>query len=369
MSFKLIIRASFFTLLLTSVVLSGFGDKDCKSGYLLPIIKGMKYGYIDRTGKVVVKPQFDYAWDFHEGLGRFEINDKFGFVDTKGRIVIKPQFNMALNFSDGLAAVKIPDGNCGLCGEWVYVNKLGEVTIHTSPIAGKSSYVGEFSEGLASFYVEDKTKDIMSVLPYGYINKTGKVAIAANFGDAREFHDGLAVVAKNFAGSQLYGYINNNGDYIVPPKLYSACDFSEGLAFVLKDGKLGFIDTSGKMVVEIDPSAGISSNDLWNFSDGYALIRTKNKYGYINKSGQIAITPEFEWAWHFSEGLAPASVKGKIGYMNKKGQFVIPPQFEKVEYDGFLNGIAKVYVSYKLNYPFKIGYIDTKGKYIWKPTI
>ena len=70
-----------------------------------------------------------------------------------------------------------------------------------------------------------------------------------------------------------------------------------------------------------------------------------------------------------SEGLAVARLGAKIGYINKEGKFAVPLQFEAEEYDSFSDGIARVLVKYKINYPFKIGYIDTKGRFIWKPTI
>lgn len=67
--------------------------------------------------------------------------------------------------------------------------------------------------------------------------------------------------------------------------------------------------------------------------------------------------------------MAPAELNGKYGFIDKQGKFVISPRFEKVDYDGFICGVAQVLESYRVNYPYKIGYIDTKGNYIWKPTL
>ncbi len=43
------------------------GGKKDSSG-LFPISQNDKYGYIDRTGKITIKPQFDWAGAFSEGL-------------------------------------------------------------------------------------------------------------------------------------------------------------------------------------------------------------------------------------------------------------------------------------------------------------
>lgn len=42
------------------------------------------------------------------GLFRVIQNDKVGFIDKTGKIVINPQFYKAFNFQEGLAGVDIP---------------------------------------------------------------------------------------------------------------------------------------------------------------------------------------------------------------------------------------------------------------------
>lgn len=37
---------------------------------LFPVEQSGKFGYIDKTGNIIIKPQFDSAWDFSEGLAR-----------------------------------------------------------------------------------------------------------------------------------------------------------------------------------------------------------------------------------------------------------------------------------------------------------
>ena len=49
-----------------------------------------KYGYIDKSGKVVIEPQFDYVRDFSEGLAVVEKDGKWGVIDKNGKVVIEP---------------------------------------------------------------------------------------------------------------------------------------------------------------------------------------------------------------------------------------------------------------------------------------
>ena len=47
-------------------------------------------GDIDRTGKIVVNPQFDEAWDFVNGLAKVRMAGGFGCIDKTGRHVYNP---------------------------------------------------------------------------------------------------------------------------------------------------------------------------------------------------------------------------------------------------------------------------------------
>ena len=57
---------------------------------LFPINQHDKWGYIDRTGKIIVPPQYAAAGEFHQGRGSVKVGDKFGFIDATGQMVIPP---------------------------------------------------------------------------------------------------------------------------------------------------------------------------------------------------------------------------------------------------------------------------------------
>lgn len=83
------------------------------------------YYLFDSKGNKVVKTKFDDARLFaDDGYAAVCVDGKWGFVDKDGKQMIKPQFNEAHSFSNGLAAVRFTNG-------WGYVDEKGNKVIAT----------------------------------------------------------------------------------------------------------------------------------------------------------------------------------------------------------------------------------------------
>ena len=290
-----------------------------------------KFGYIDKTGKIAIHPQFDNANNFSEGLAVIKQNSKFGYIDKRGNFVILPQFDYADNFSEGLA--KISSNS-----KYGYVNQNGNVVILPQ---FEEAY--DFSEGLAIVKQNGST---------GYIDQKGKIVIKPQFDDAYDFSEGLAVIKQN----NKYGYIDKRGKIVIKPQFDDACDFSEGLAAIRQNGKYGYIDKRGYVVIQ--PQFYYADN----FSNGLARIRQQQfgNYGYIDKNGKIVVHPQFEDAYDFSEGLAVIKRNGKYGYIDKGGKVIVQPQFDDA-YD-FSEDLAIVKRNGEQRYIDKNGKITTMFK-------
>ncbi len=72
---------------------------------LAPVRIGRTWGFVDKSGTLVIPPKFDDAQAFHEGLAKIGVKGLYGYADKAGAIVIPPQFKEADSFSDGLAPV------------------------------------------------------------------------------------------------------------------------------------------------------------------------------------------------------------------------------------------------------------------------
>jgi hypothetical protein len=160
---------------------------------LIPIRQNEKWGYADKNGNIVINPQFERASSFYEGKASFSNGKKYGFIDTKGNYIINPQFDNAYNFSDGLAIVK--QGN-----KWGYVTGDGKIEINP-----QFDEALPFNSGMAA--VEQGGS-------WGFIDKTGKIAINPQFDAVSRFNGNIALVKS----SKQWGVIDKNGKYVVNPQ-------------------------------------------------------------------------------------------------------------------------------------------------------
>jgi hypothetical protein len=51
---------------------------------------GNRFGYIDKTGKFAINPQFDRAGDFEQGLAPVWVGGRQGYIDKNGKYVWSP---------------------------------------------------------------------------------------------------------------------------------------------------------------------------------------------------------------------------------------------------------------------------------------
>ena len=58
------------------------------SAGLAAVSLGGRYGYIDKSGKIVINPQFEQASNFYEGLASVRMGNRWGYVDKNGKIVM-----------------------------------------------------------------------------------------------------------------------------------------------------------------------------------------------------------------------------------------------------------------------------------------
>jgi len=119
---------------------------------LAEVRRESRYGFVDKTGKEVVKPKYDYAGDFHNGFADVRLGRKWGFVDKQGKEVVKPKYYYVGHFIEGLAAVKL--------NKWGFIDQQDNIVI---PL--KYDDVGNFHDGLAVVELGDKK---------GWVTREGK---------------------------------------------------------------------------------------------------------------------------------------------------------------------------------------------------
>lgn len=335
-----------------------------------------KWGFIDKTGKMVIHPQFDGAGNFSEGLAAVKVDNKWGFVNDKGKLIIAAQFaNEVDDFSEGLATIEIDSDNGKLDG---YINKEGKIQIHP-----QFSNAHSFHEGLAAVCVGTK---------WGFCDIAGKIVIAPQYNYALSFSEGLAAVSTGgtldedgLLVGEKWGYIDKTGkmvipaifdDYVADIDSLSPINFTNGIAAARSGDKWGFIDKTGKFIIPAQ------FDIVHRFSDDIACVELRSirpttvnqipvnmiviSQGYIERTGKYVITPKEDLcsSREYSEGLVPAlSTEGDTeylyGYLDKTSKFIIPAQYKSAK--PFSDGLAAVRMEKKW------GFIDKTGKMVIQP--
>ena len=52
-----------------------------------------KYGFINGSGKVVIKPQYDKVGFFEDDIVYVKKNKKAGYLDKKGKVIMELNYN------------------------------------------------------------------------------------------------------------------------------------------------------------------------------------------------------------------------------------------------------------------------------------
>lgn len=367
---------------------------------LFPILKNGKWGYMNRSGHLVIDPQFERAISFAEGLAPVKKNGKWGYIDPNGTIVIQPQYAAVLPFSEGIALVSFDDwatnepykmfylsrddmhGGNTAAGGWAgmmkdapsleddgfnaggreeglrfaYIDKQGHVIFSSA-----MDYAFSFHDGLASVSIHKRVS---------FLNSSGTIVLQTSFNLAGSFSEGLAKVSeqKTDRWGQIYslwGYVDKSGHTVIAPQFISASNFSEGLAGVVVDnqdvrdamhqrrlatqGQTGIIDLGPvpiQYIQYIDHSGNLAfhtnSFQASPFHEGLACLQAANIFVDLNGKQVVGCGKSKTCIGSFSGGLALflEPVSRKAGFINKSGDVAIPPKFDDVE--SFHNGLALV---------------------------
>lgn len=257
------------------------------------------------------------------GLVACERTVKIRLIDKTGKIVIEPQFK----------AVKLLRyQNLFPLHQWI------------------EDYVTEpqYFVGLQFDYLFKTEDGSIYVIVDGKCNLVD-TTISPKFDAICLFSDHLACVKIN----GKYGFIDSTGKIVVEPQFDRVCSLCNGFAGVEINNKVGFVNKYGQIVVEPQFTRKVDE-----FYEGLACVQVDEKYGYIDTTGKMVIEPQFEDAYNFSDGLAKVRTYDKSGYVNTIGKMVIETQFETY---CFSDGLSLVRVDGKW------GFINTQGEIVIEP--
>ncbi|RAW00655.1 WG repeat-containing protein [Pseudochryseolinea flava] len=176
---------------------------------------------------------------------------------------------------------------------------------------------------------------------YFAVNKKGKVVheFPSDITPLRMTDNLIVIMKKGEFQLPEYGLMNESFKIVLQPTYYAIYDFSEGLAAVERSG-IGFINAQGKEVIKCGTSYMGAKLSTPKFKEGLARFMTHDgKMGFMDKTGAVVIQATFHSVNDFQDGIARACLAeedGSCGYINKKGEWVLQPEGGKMENEKFV---------------------------------
>lgn len=286
------------------VVIEAKYTMNCK-----PFRSGM--ARIDKTHFINLKGERIYpkhrvleAREYSDGLVAVRTTKNWGFMNRSGELVVSDVYKYITDFDNGYAVVKNKEG-------FFIIDKMGNKQKVMNNKKKKITYIKRMTEGLAPIKVASH---------WGFVNQEGEIVIETMFLGVGYFKGGVAWAR---AVNDKIGYINKEGEWVIEPIFDMAKDFDivSRLAKVKGEGiRDGYVNMEGK-VIQFE-----NTRDHQRYFDGMCRDTKQMgnaKSGYLDKNGNWAIEPIFGIAGHFNEGYAAVRMKGKWGVINKKGEYII----------------------------------------------
>lgn len=309
--------------------------------------------FIDKTGKIVLSDankEYKIDGPFYSGRALVKAGGQYGYIDKTGKIVIPIKY--------------ISFAYMGLTTSNWFNNNFAIVT-HKDKTYSIIDVNGKDITKKTYFYIKDNTSmfsnndeiiedkffiyQVNNLENFGYLDKYGNEITPPIYKSAFPMVEGMGkVIGEDFK----QGFVNKTGKVAIPLIYQAVNDFSDGLAGARKDNKWGFIDKTGKTIIPF------LYESVGKFSEGLAMAKLNGKSGFINKKGEWVINPIYDsTSGYFKEGLAGVLVNKLWGFINKSGKIVIEPKYSIYGSTDFKDGLKAIDIG---NYKFI--YIDTNGK-------
>ncbi|MCI8387873.1 MAG: WG repeat-containing protein [Clostridiales bacterium] len=193
----------------------------------------------------------------------------YGYGNANGSMRTAYRYTQAYNYSEGLAAVVDSNGILTYIQQWFY-----------NQLSGTRNYRDQFNRYVTSNYLPPDSHGI-ETLGFYY------------------FDHGLCRVRKRIVDNYKNERIMSDKDIIIR---------RDGTEFEVP-----------------------SDYEVLSYSCGMILLKKDSNYGYIDYTGKWIVQPEYDYAEPYNEGLAVVGKNGSYGLVDKDGNFVIPMIFDYVQ--------------------------------------
>lgn len=295
------------------------------------------YGFVDTTGKWVIKPKYDDAQDFIEGFSAVCVNDSCFFINKNNERLGNIYFNEIESFYNGIAVVK--KGN-----QYYLLNRSGQLI---------SESYEEISSSQNNIYVCKKNG------LYGAIDSKANIIIPFVYQKLGDFKNGYSYYKKNRTGliniknqttldnwdwisdvntnqhvivklNNKFGIINTSGDIILEPKYDLLEECSENIYVVVSNSLYGFYNIKDKCfetTIEYAYKNQLKASEY--YQENYFKVFKNNDVGLMDKNGKIIINYGTFQSISFNENnLLKVQKNNKFGFVDYRQKTIIPIDYE-----------------------------------------
>lgn len=218
----------------TTRLWEGAPDRKEQYGDWIYVQYRSRNGAIDAHGNMkiaAVNGEFNPFFVQPEGLARVYDGQRYRLMDESGKTLLEKR-------GDGtpLASMKRVVFRDRDSSEGIITDLQGREITRVK--GGYSLEESKASEGVVPYRGGDDR--------YGFLNADGKRVVGAYFDRLGPLRNGLAVAQRAQRTGKLFGYIDLTGRYAIAPEFGWADSFQDGRALVRRDRLLEFIDTRGK---------------------------------------------------------------------------------------------------------------------------
>lgn len=239
-----------------------------------------KRGYFNKfTGKVVIKPQYQRAWIFSEGLACVEENDKLYFINHQNKKVFKANFSFDENadgyvFHDGFCIVAVDHYKYGI------IDKQGAWLL--KPMYEDVKYCQDnlwIVEQNKKFGVFDATnKKMLIPIEYRYISRDRQGFVVQYQDYSMKRLNPELTIKDNFVFSDVStlsystGHLDKNGDDIT--QSCKCLSYKTGSWTVKDTEKVGLMSPDGKPLTQpiYDDISGLGPDLYLAQIDGFQMV-------------------------------------------------------------------------------------------------
>lgn len=166
---------------------------------------------------------------------------------------------------------------------------------------------------------------------WGYVDQTGTLVIPCRYDGAKDMREGRAAVRIGSPETGERFWIDQAGNRLFDYPWEGASSYSRGVALVQKDGLWGLIDRDGNVLADcrweaVLDNSGMGQSYPFIGSDIMAVVED-GKMGFVNISGELVIPCQFEAAefrWGYAGTvLHRARVRGNRIVVWNEGELLI----------------------------------------------